>query len=174
MEARLGRFSNRLRTTIGTSYTVTFLQATNPGVAGQTSSLRVEAAGVTQDYSQTNNAGTTFGNVQSQFVEQTFTFTATGTNTTLSFASLNAGLGGSLLAAVSVSATSDTGNDTISDVSGTNWISGNAGNDSITAVVAKTSSKVEKATIPFGVAAATTRSTAVREPICFTVAPDRI
>ncbi len=126
-----GTIAQTFATVNGTSYTVTFLQATNPGIAGQTSDLRVSAASTTQDFTSTNPSGTTWGTVGNTFVERTFTFTATGNSTTLSFQSLTAGNGGSLLAAISVVAASATGNDVADGGSGNDWVQGGVGTDTL-------------------------------------------
>ena len=78
-----GSVEQTLQTIIGTQYTVGFALSKNPGSPGGTETLRVTAAGNTQDY--VFNSSNSTSNMQ--WADKTFTFTATNTTTILRLAS---------------------------------------------------------------------------------------
>ncbi|HBJ36744.1 MAG TPA: hypothetical protein DDZ51_18710, partial [Planctomycetaceae bacterium] len=126
-----GTIRQSFATTSGVSYTVTFLQGTHASAPSQTATMRVSAAGTSQDFSLTNPMGATYPTIAGGFVERTFTFTATGSTTTLSLQSLTSGAYGPMVTAVNVVPTSQTGNNTLLGGAGNDWIVGGAGNDTI-------------------------------------------
>ncbi|MFP3656706.1 hypothetical protein SB777_37965, partial [Burkholderia sp. SIMBA_052] len=74
------------QTVAGETYTVTFLQATNPDALSHgltESSVTVNVGGATQTFTDTADAGVNWSTVGGTFVERTVTFTATGSSTTL-------------------------------------------------------------------------------------------
>ncbi len=150
-----GVIEQSFATVAGQTYTVSFLQATNPDLLGHTnlttSSVTVIVGGVTQTFVDNAEAGVTWGTVAGTFVERTITFTATGSSTTLQFAAGGDTAYGSLIAEVSVTPsapgvagatidggegndviTGGAGNDILDGGIGDDLIRGGAGNDTIT------------------------------------------
>ncbi|MGV2099755.1 VCBS domain-containing protein [Rhizobium sp. 21-4511-3d] len=147
-----GTISQKFDTVAGQTYTVTFLQATNPDAVthGLTeSSVTVNVGGQTAIFTDTADAGITWSTVGGTFVERTITFTASGDSTTLEFVAGGSTPYGSLIAEVSVTSdapsagatlnggggndiiTGGTGNDIIDGGTGDDLIRGGAGNDTI-------------------------------------------
>lgn len=116
-----GAFAQTLTTVAGNTYTVRFMMSANAsGVA--TKSLELSVGGVTSNYSINTSAGHSVSTPD--WVEQSYTFTATGTSTVLQFRSLSAsGAQGAILADVSVS--------NLSASNGTDNLIGNSGNDTL-------------------------------------------
>ncbi len=116
-----GAISQTLTTVAGNTYTVHFMMSANAsGVA--TKSLELSAGGVTSNYSITTSSGHSISTPD--WVEQSYTFTATGTSTVLQFRSLSAsGAQGAILADVAVI------NQNASN--GTDNLIGNIGNDTL-------------------------------------------
>lgn len=135
-----GTIAQSFATVIGQTYTVTFLQATNPDILSNTtdksSSVTVSATGgVEETYVHNIAEGTAWGSVGQTFVERTYTFTATAAMTTLTFESDGGAAPqyyGSLIAEVFVesAASADVG-DTIHGGTGNDVIHGGAGADII-------------------------------------------
>jgi len=91
---RAGTIAQTVATTPGQSYTLSFALAGNPSVAGE-KRLRVSAAGQLQDFTFFNNAATTGASMGWQV--RTWSFTAGGSMTTISFESLTFGAAGAVL-----------------------------------------------------------------------------
>ena len=102
-----GSIAQTFDTVAGTSYSVTFSLAGNPdGGAPATKSLRVAATGGPQtDYSVTPSGNSTSN---MGWTTQTYSFTATGASTTLSFTSLAASSSGPALDNVRVTGVTGT------------------------------------------------------------------
>lgn len=81
-----GGLQQSFATIVGDIYTVAFDLAGNMGAGPVIKSLRVSAAGVSQDY-LFDTTGYSFANMG--WSNRSFTFTATSTTTTLAFASLD-------------------------------------------------------------------------------------
>jgi choice-of-anchor C domain-containing protein len=97
-----GTIDQTFATTAGVQYQVHFSLAGNPeDPTTEIHSLEVSAAGQTQDFSF-NSTGHNRSNMG--WLDETFTFTASGASTTLQFASLNHSAWGAALGNVSVSA----------------------------------------------------------------------
>ncbi|MFN7890247.1 MAG: DUF4347 domain-containing protein, partial [Pirellula sp.] len=116
-----GAISQTLTTVAGNTYTVRFMMSANDnGVA--TKSLELSVGGVTSNYSITTTSGHSLSSPD--WVEQSYTFTATGTSTVLQFRSLSESGGwGAILADVAVI------NQSASN--GTDNLIGNSGNDTL-------------------------------------------
>jgi choice-of-anchor C domain-containing protein len=116
-----GAISQTLTTVAGNTYTVRFLMSAN-ATGAATKSLELSVGGVTSNYSITTSAG--HSSSTPDWVEQSYTFTATGTSTVLQFRSLSAsGAQGAILADVAVI------NQTASN--GTDSLIGNSGDDTL-------------------------------------------
>jgi choice-of-anchor C domain-containing protein len=116
-----GAISQTLTTVVGNSYTVRFMMSANASGAA-TKSLELSVGGVTSNYSMTTSAGHSYSTAE--WVEQSYTFTATSTSTVLQFRSLSAsGVQGAILADVAVI------NQSASN--GTDNLIGNSGNDTL-------------------------------------------
>ncbi|HUF50765.1 MAG TPA: DUF642 domain-containing protein [Longimicrobiales bacterium] len=84
-----GYISQDIATVPGTAYTVLFDLAGNPGSPQNLKKLEVSAAGASANY-EFDTTGKTGGTVASMgWRAESFTFTATGTTTTLAFTSLH-------------------------------------------------------------------------------------
>src|SRR5690606_1068053 len=84
--------ANTFATAVGTTYTVTFLMATNPDLPGDGSSQLVFTVnGNSTLFSHSLAPGSTWSNIGTQFVEHSVTFTATANSTTLQIASVLGG-----------------------------------------------------------------------------------
>lgn len=88
-----GAVQQGIATAPGETYHVAFSLAGNWGGAPVVKTLRVSAAGTTQDYTF-DTTGRNNGDMG--WVERVFSFTATGTTTTLTFKSLDANFGAAL------------------------------------------------------------------------------
>jgi choice-of-anchor C domain-containing protein len=116
-----GAISQTLTTVAGNTYTVRFMMSANAG-GNSTRSLELSVGGVTSNYSITTSSG--HSSSTPDWIEQSYTFTATGTSTVLQFRSLSAsGFGGAILADVAVI------NQNASN--GTDNLIGNSGNDTL-------------------------------------------
>ena len=135
-----GTIAQTFATEASKTYTVTFLQSTNPDIlantANVTSGVTVTAGNESAVFTHRAMPGTTWATASSTFVERTFTFTADGPTTTLIFSSVN-GLDpdyyGSLIAQVSVisaEAASDDA-DTLTGGAGDDVLLGGLGDDII-------------------------------------------
>ncbi|MBM3964384.1 MAG: DUF4347 domain-containing protein, partial [Planctomycetes bacterium] len=125
-----GAISQTFATVAGDTYQVRFLMsAAATGIA--TGALEVSAAGVSSDVSVTTASTHSWSNMDYQ--ERFFTFTATGSSTTLQFKSLStSGVVGPVVADVFVTDVSVfSGNDTLLGGAGADTIIGSGGNDTI-------------------------------------------
>jgi choice-of-anchor C domain-containing protein len=93
-----GGLSQELQTVPGRTYVVSFSMAGDP-TGSQTKSMRVEAAGQSQNYTFDISGRTT---QDMGWISQSFTFTAQSTTTTLAFKSLTSGYHGPTLDNVSI------------------------------------------------------------------------
>ncbi len=116
-----GAIAQTLSTVVGNTYTVRFMMSANAG-GNASRSLELSVGGVTSNYTINTSAGHSVSNPD--WVEQSYTFTATGTSTVLQFRSLSAsGSSGAILADVAVI------NQSASN--GTDNLIGNSGNDTV-------------------------------------------
>ncbi len=93
-----GAIKQILSTTAGQAYDVTFFLSANPDGGPATKQVTVSAAGAPTLYSFTGSGNT---HTNMGFIEESFLFTATGSNTALTFASGTPGAYGAVIANVS-------------------------------------------------------------------------
>ncbi len=140
-----GTISQTFTTVVGDTYTVTFLEGTNPDLlthsTDTSASVTVSANGIdSETFVHSLPPGTTWANIEQTLADETYTFTATSASTTVSFAANPASNGpedyGALIGQVYVEDTSPTaqhdGNNVITDGNGNDVIQGGGGNDTIT------------------------------------------
>jgi hypothetical protein len=99
--ANAGTLSQTFETTIGNTYTVSFLLSGNPAGPPSSKTLEVSATGGTVGLYSHDTTGTVLGSMV--WAPQTYTFLATSAMTTLSFASTTAGAFGPAIDNVEVS-----------------------------------------------------------------------
>ncbi|MFP3544106.1 VCBS domain-containing protein [Rhizobium sp. SIMBA_035] len=129
-----GTIAQTFQTVAGETYTVTFLQATNPDALSHgltESSVTVNVGGATQTFTDTADAGVNWSTVGGTFVERTVTFTATGSSTTLEFVAGGSSAYGSLIAEVSVTSNAPSAGATLDGGAGNDVITGGTGDDTI-------------------------------------------
>ncbi|HBJ36743.1 MAG TPA: hypothetical protein DDZ51_18705, partial [Planctomycetaceae bacterium] len=123
-----GTISQSFSTVAGNTYTVRYLMSAN-GVGTQSRAIEVSVAGISQ--TSTITTSSTHSSTNSDWQERFFTFTATGSSTTLQFRSLQlSGNNGAILADVSVhDLTAVQSGDTLQGNGGNDTLIGGGGND---------------------------------------------